>query len=277
MNDYNTIFERFWSAYIKQNPLALRISDLFKAEGEQVAHDHIALRTFNLPKVSVDKVAQILINAGYEPKNDYVFEQKHLQAKHFEHKTVPHAPKVFISELEVEKFSPFLQEVAHKAVESIPDTLVASGEFVFGERLWGTPSFETYNELREESEYAAWLYVHGYRANHFAIHINSFSRYDDIRKVNNFVKENGYMMNIVNELETYGSADELLEQSSTKAEIVKIDFLEGTFEVPACFYEFTQRYPQANGELYGGFIAASADKIFQSTDFYVLKSSDGMQ
>jgi hypothetical protein len=36
--------------------------------------------------------------------------------------------------------------------------------------------------------------------------------------------------------------------------------------VPACYYEFARRYPIANGELYQGFIAASADKIFESTN-----------
>ncbi|MGL4837356.1 MAG: DUF1338 domain-containing protein, partial [Shewanella sp.] len=35
---------------------------------------------------------------------------------------------------------------------------------------------------------------------------------------------------------------------------------------PSCFYEFALRYPKANGELYTGFVAASADKIFESTN-----------
>ena len=275
MEKINKIFDRFWVDYTEQNPLALKISELFKAEGENVVHDHIALRTFNTPEVNLAKVAEIFINVGYEFKGDYVFEQKKLLGKHLEHKTEKTAPKVFISELETEKFSPFLQSVVADIVGQIPQELIENNEFVFGGRLWAQPSFEVYNKLREESEYAAWLYVHGYRANHFAIYINALAKYNDIRKVNEFVKSNGYLMNIVNGLETYGTAEELLEQSSTKAEIVDVDFLEGKHSVPACFYEFTQRYPNKNGDLYGGFIAASADKIFQSTDFYSAKG-DGM-
>jgi hypothetical protein len=43
-----------------------------------------------------------------------------------------------------------------------------------------------------------------------------------------------------------------------------INFNEEAKEIPS--YEFALRYPMENGELYQGFIAASADKIFESTD-----------
>ena len=68
--------------------------------------------------------------------------------------------------------------------------------------------------------------------------------------------------------EIKGTPEQLLEQSSIKSEIVAVDFKEGSFEVPGCYYEFARRYPDADGKLYSGFIAKSADKIFESTDFY---------
>ena len=61
---------------------------------------------------------------------------------------------------------------------------------------------------------------------------------------------------------------DLLEQSSIKAGMVSFKFIEGQFEIPGCYYEFARRYPDADGKLYSGFVAKSADKIFQSTDFY---------
>jgi hypothetical protein len=66
--------------------------------------------------------------------------------------------------------------------------------------------------------------------------------------------------------EVKGTPAECLEQSSTLAGKVKVDFIEGTFEVPACYYEFARRYKDKHGHLYTGFIAKSADKIFESTD-----------
>ena len=50
------------------------------------------------------------------------------------------------------------------------------------------------------------------------------------------------------------------------ADLYTIDFEEGALEIPSCYYEFALRYPMQNGELYQGFIASSADKIFESTD-----------
>ena len=67
--------------------------------------------------------------------------------------------------------------------------------------------------------------------------------------------------------EIKGTPEKLLQQSSTLAEIIPMEFVEGTFEVPACFYEFAIRYPDANGKLFSGFIAANANKIFDSTNF----------
>ncbi|MGL4896671.1 MAG: DUF1338 domain-containing protein, partial [Shewanella sp.] len=58
----------------------------------------------------------------------------------------------------------------------------------------------------------------------------------------------------------------LLEQSSTMADTIAVEFSDGVLEIPSCFYEFALRYPKANGELYTGFVAASADKIFESTN-----------
>jgi hypothetical protein len=52
------------------------------------------------------------------------------------------------------------------------------------------------------------------------------------------------------------------------ADIVTVDFIEGQYEIPSCYYEFAQRYPDTDGKLYGGFNAKSADKIFESTNFY---------
>ncbi len=60
--------------------------------------------------------------------------------------------------------------------------------------------------------------------------------------------------------------DELLEQSSTMANTVTVELSDGPLEVPGCYYEFARRYPDADGVLYEGFIAASADRIFESTN-----------
>jgi len=264
---YLDIFDRFWQTYATENPSAKRIFDLFAATGETVVHDHIALRTFDDPRVNIDVITRLFRDQGYEPRGEYRFEAKKILGRHFEHVSDPDAPKVFVSELLTSQFSPFLQGQVAAALGSLGAGAYDDPELVFRGSLWGTMPFDTYNRLREESEYAAWLLVYGYRVNHFAIKVNDLKNFSSLQEVNAFVKGHGYLMNAVGG-EIYGSPKELLEQSSTKAEIIPVEFSDGVFEIPSCFYEFTLRYPDADGRLYSGFIAANADKIFESTDFY---------
>ena len=53
---------------------------------------------------------------------------------------------------------------------------------------------------------------------------------------------------------------------SKNASSVEVKFTEGVYNIPGCYYEFAKRYPDSSGQLYQGFVAASADKIFESTD-----------
>ncbi len=261
------LFAKLWDIYTTQNPSVQKVYDLFVNEGETVENDHIAFRTYDDPRVNVDVLAKPFLAAGYEEKGDYQFEAKKLYAKHFEHKTDKKAPRVFISQLKTAEFSDFLQKTVKQIVDKIPEDLLKSDELIFSGNTWETPSYEIYQQLREESEYAAWLYVYGFCANHFTVSINYLEKLNSVQKVNQFLKDNGYLINDSGG-EIKGTPEELLEQSSIKSEIVAVDFEEGAFEVPGCYYEFARRYPDKDGKLYSGFIAKSADKIFESTDYY---------
>jgi hypothetical protein len=261
------IFDRLWLDYTSRNPEVKRIYDLFKAEGEEVVNDHIAFRTFNDSRVNIDVFSKPFLDAGYEYKGEYEFKQKHLYARHFEFKAFRQAPRVFISQLILEDFSPFLQETIKNVIDCIQEDQLIPENLIFSEIPWGLPSYEVYQKLREESEYAAWVYAHGYRANHFTVSINHLNKFETIQKVNQFLKDNGFLLND-SDGEIKGSPEELLQQASTKSGIIDAEFKEGIYRVPSCYYEFAQRYRDEKGNLYLGFIAKSADKIFESTDFY---------
>jgi len=261
------ILERLWSDYSSRNPSVAKIFNLFAGEGETVVNDHIAFRTVDNAPVSIEVLASQFIKNGYVPKGEYEFKDKHLFARHFELPGDPHAPRVFISQLILSECSPFIKNLFHDLFEHVDLKSFSSNELIFSGSIFSSPSFEVYSKLREESEYAAWFYVFGFRANHFTVSINSLSRYNDIYKVNELLKKNGFILNSSGG-EVKGTPEELLQQSSTMADIVKIKFMEGEFDVPSCYYEFAQRFPSADGQLYSGFIAKSADKIFESTNFY---------
>jgi hypothetical protein len=265
--NYQEIFNRLWDDYIRQNPHAKKVYDLLIAEGEEVLNDHIAFRTFNDSRINVDVLARVFIKNGYEEKGTYTFETKHLFAKHYEHKTDKSAPRVFISELILEDFSIELQNIIKKAIDLLPVDNLTSDELIYSGNLWGTPSHKLFESLRKESEYAAWVYIFGFCANHFTVNINKLIKYDTVEKVNSFLKINGFLIND-SDGEIKGTPEELLEQSSIKSGLIKVNFIEGEYEIPSCYYEFAKRYSDSNGDFYSGFIAKSADKIFESTDFY---------
>ena len=260
------IFERLWIQYSCDNPSAGEIYDLFQKSGERVVNDHVAFRTFDDPRVNVEVLAKPFLEAGYRPEGEYKFTEKHLRARHYELPGEPEAPRVFISELILSEFSDELQKTIRGELDRLSADLFGKPDFILEGPIFSPVSYQTYKKLREESEYAAWLYVFGYRANHFTVSINHLEKFDSIQSVNAFLKENGYTLNSSGG-EVKGSPGQLLEQSSTLADRVKVEFSEGVYEIPSCYYEFARRYKDRDGHLFSGFIAGSADKIFESTDF----------
>ncbi|MFZ4462661.1 MAG: DUF1338 domain-containing protein [Bacteroidales bacterium] len=262
MTNLESIFDQLWNDYVSQNPSVLQIHDLFVQHGETVHNDHIAFRTFDDARIGIDVLAKPFLSEGYVYKGDYHFEEKHLYAKHFEREG---SPRVFISELKTADFSPFLQQKVKELVDAIPVELIHSEQLIASGSVWGQISFELYETLRSESEYAAWLAVNGFRANHFTVSVNHLKNFSSLEQVNDLIKANGFRMNDSGG-EIKGTPAELLEQSSTRASVLRVQFTDGEFEIPGCYYEFALRYPDQDRKLYSGFIAKSADKIFESTD-----------
>ncbi len=252
-----------WADYIIMNPQAEKIYQLFSQNGENVMNDHIALRTFNHPKLGIKSFSNVFEKLGYKYAGEYFFKEKRLYAQHFEHPEST-LPKIFISELELEKVSSFVQETIKNCVDQMPDATVHDENFCFSGRHWNS-TYSTYLKLAEESEYASWVYAFGFRPNHFTVSMNHLKHYKDLAKLNDFLKANLIKLNTSGG-EIKGTPAELLEQSSTMAGEVQCQFADGVYAIPACYYEFAKRYSLPNGQLYQGFIAKSADKIFESTN-----------
>lgn len=259
------VLDNLWDQYVESNPHVQEIYDLFVSKGEKPINDHIALRTLDDPRVDNNALAKAFTKQGYKLGGHYDFEVKKLKAIHLEPED-PNQPKVFISQLLIEEFSPFLQKTMKACVEAIPskllndvDALLTSGA------TWSYRSYNTYQKLLEESEYAAWFYAFGYRANHFTMFINQLKNFNDVTEVNEFLKDHGVKLNTSGG-EVKGTPADHLEQSSTLSGTIDVKFIEGTKTIPCCYFEFAKRYADENGKLYQGFVAKSADKIFESTN-----------
>lgn len=258
----STLFDRLWQQYLAVTPSAEKIHKLL-GEGQPLVNDHIALRTFRHAKVGLERLAAPFLALGYRQGGEYHFMAKKLYARHYEHPH-PQAPKVFISELCIDQCSTALQQQVAALLEQIREQDVANEAFVYSGRHWSV-SYATYQQLLAESEYAAWLSAWGYRANHFTVLVNALAPGTTLQRVNERLKQAGFRLNSSGG-EIKGSVADKLEQSSTMADQIAVAFSDREQVIPSCFYEFARRYPMTDGQLYRGFVAASADKIFESTD-----------
>ncbi|MFT2091912.1 DUF1338 domain-containing protein [Paraglaciecola sp. 2405UD69-4] len=264
------LFSKLWESYVAITPSAYKIHKLLEEyetqatqQASALVNDHIALRTFNADKVSLDKLAKHFLDLGYTEQGQYEFKQKKLTAKHFEHPDTTQ-PKVFISELLIEEMPQDVQGIIHNMLDKVADDAWQKDDFLYSGRHWQV-SLEDYETLVAHSEYAAWMSVWGYCANHFTVSLNHMQSIQELSDANSKLKQAGFVLNTAGG-EIKGGPEVLLAQSSTMADKIKVAFSDGEKLVPSCFYEFAQRYPMGNGKLYQGFVAASADKIFESTN-----------
>lgn len=262
--ELHDLLERLWHDYTRVNPQAERIHGLIAARGDRIVNDHIAFRTFEHPKLGIDASARVFEALGYSARDEYDFPEKRLHARHYEAGD-PALPKVFISELKLGELSRGLRDIVGSLMRQVdPGTLPAEAT-VLGGTPWNPIMYDTYERLRRESEYAAWVAAFGFRANHFTISVNALESFASLAELNAFLKDNGFVLNDAGG-EIKGSPADYLEQSSTLAAPYPMRFADGTAEIPGCYYEFAYRHPLPDGRLFPGFVARSADRLFESTN-----------
>ncbi|HUS64443.1 MAG TPA: DUF1338 domain-containing protein [Kofleriaceae bacterium] len=257
------LFDRLWADYAAITPQAARIHALLRGRGETVRNDHIALRAFDLPGVDIDALDRAFVAGGYRAADSYEFPDKHLHAYHYEH-AEPGRPKLFISALDVGALSEEAAAIVRGLVAQLPPGASASPWFAVSGRRWQV-DFAAVERLRAESEYAAWLAVFGFRANHFTVDVNALTTFASLEELDRFLQDNGFRMNESGGL-IKGTPAQLLEQSSTLADEVEVELADGPHRLPSCYYEFARRYPGPDGRLFQGFVPTSATRIFESTD-----------
>lgn len=245
-----------------------------------IGFDHLAFRTFGVEGLGIASVAQLFTDFGYTRRDAFDFPAKKLRAYWYSPPD-PDLPRIFISELKVEELSPEAQLVVRK-YSGGPGAAALLGKYgamssLLGVQPWCTPSLEDWELLSKESEYAAWVLVHGYALNHTTIAVHRLEEHEGgLATLNAFLQEQGFVLNDSGGV-TKASPDGLLLQSSTVADRVSYCFRGGeTRLVPGAYIEFAERrvLPQFAGLQPGefgeqqrrdGFETASAERIFEST------------
>ena len=251
---------KMWKDYSELNPHIIKVLQLIKnKEPNKIINDHIDLRTFNHKKINRHILSKYFVENGYKPIEDLFFTKKKLKATYYIHSD-PSLPRIFISELLLENFSDSLQQIINKKIEEIDNELISNPIFLSSGIPWNPIDFETYKNIQKESDYASWVLAMGYIANHFTVSVTDCSYFKNLNQLNNYLKENGFEINSSGG-EIKGSEKQGLEQSSIMSKEILVDFSDGSYNVPGCYYEFAYRYNNFNG-----FITQSANHIFESTN-----------
>jgi hypothetical protein len=257
------LLDVLWRDYAASTPQAERIQELLTQHGEILCNDHVALRTYGAPGIGIDALARPFEALGWRPRERYRCHHDHLRACYWQHDDVT-LPKVLVSELVLGELSPEAQAVIGALVAQLPAGFGARGDLAWAGRPWRVTHAE-YLALLAESEYAAWVAAFGFRVNHFAVDVGSLSTFPDLEALDAFLIEHGETLDDSGGT-IKGSRANRFEQSSTRADSIAVAFADTTARIPSCSYEFARRYPLPSGELFHGFVQASTDEIFESTD-----------
>ncbi|MFT6745781.1 MAG: hypothetical protein ACJAZ2_000115 [Glaciecola sp.] len=256
-------FEQLWNNYQQVTPTAELVRNSLHLDDYEYFNDHVAFRSLNLKGYGIDYLIEPFIKEGYKTCETYHFEEKKLNAIHLENIKNPLLPKVFISEIILEEFSKELQQTLLNSFKSINFKTVTDKVLTNG-RTWKF-DYQSYLKLSQESEYAAWIYAHGYRVNHFTIRVNSLNN-TSIDQLCTQLSNGNIALNKSGGI-IKGSDKIGLKQASTIADKVTItcDTTKKTHEIPSCYVEFAERF-NINGKQFNGFITKSANHIFESTN-----------
>lgn len=275
------------SRYTQQVPDVERVLRMLEDKGlvsdrSAVENDHIAFRTLGVPNLGIKSFEKIFLHCGYEKRDPYSFAAKKLDAYWYS-PPKDHYPRIFISELRVDDLSreaasiikSYTDSVAVDPVDSLDlDDGKAVTEFLH-RPLWQTPTWSDYQQLLEESEYAAWVIYNRYYLNHFTIAVHNLpSPYNSIPKFNELLHQAHISLNNSGG-EIKISPDELLWQSSSVAALVDATFADGDVHpIAGSYVEFAERKVKPEFRAIQnperchrreGFEASNADKIFEST------------
>ncbi len=289
------LFDRLWEKFRSRVSYVNNYEKLVQASGASFFNDHIALRTFcsQNPLAGISSISRIFEALGYRGEDCYNFEDKHLSAIYFQHPQ-PSFPKVFISELRTWELKPSSKHIIHGALkthrtnlpesfltdlhhletksESSRASLLEEAVEFFHELPWHLPEKSDLLELNLDSQYAAWVLVHGYNVNHFTSLINSHKvpALDDIEKTTEALLKAGVPM----KKEIEGARGSKLRQTATEAVLIDVPVLENgkltSMPWTYAYFELAQRdtyKDPVTGKVqrYEGFLGQQATNLFDMT------------
>jgi len=289
-----TLFDKLWEQYRQRVSYVNVYENIVAQHGASFVNDHVAFRTIQTqsPNMGIASIGRIFEALGYRAKECYQFEDKHLNAIYFQHPE-PLFPKIFVSEIRVYELSEknrnrILKSVStHKSlltdellhsIHSLHTTRSTGLDNLLERALnciqvvpWALPTLEDVQAVNEESQYAAWVLVHGNNVNHFTALINSHQveTLNDIEKTTRALATAGVPMKHSIE----GERGSKLRQTATEAVTIEVPLMQQGKIINSpwtyAYFELAQRdtFIGEGGHpyRYEGFMSHQATNLFEMT------------
>jgi len=291
------LFDQLWTRYRERVSYVRDYEEIIAKHGAKFVNDHIAFRTLATqdPLTGIASISRVFEALGYAAAGFYQFPDKHLSAIHYQHAN-PEFPKLFISELRVWELSTKTRAViasmlnSHRppiplhvlsdlfqlqkadASAAIDDVLFEQVNEEFSTRPWVVPNRPDLEAVNAESQYAAWVMVHGYDVNHFTSLINSHDAepLDDIEKTAEALRAAGVPM----KEQIEGERGSKLRQTATAAVEMDVPVMvqgeETTTPWSYAYFELAERgeitHPETGqSRRFEGFLGPQATQLFEMT------------
>jgi hypothetical protein len=251
------LLDLLWRDYVAAAPQAEEIHAILTGRGEILCNDHVALRTFAVPGIGGEALARPFAALGWRAGERYDFLGG-LQACAWQHDD-PTLPRVLISELAIDRLSPPARAAIRALVDQLPEGFGERDDLAWAGRPWRV-AYGDYRALRAESAYAAWVAAFGFLVNHFTIDAGALSTFPDLAALGAFLVEHGFALDDPGAT-IRGSRGERIDRAATRPDPIAVEFADAVARVPSCHCELVRRYPSPSGELFAGFVAASAGGV----------------
>lgn len=286
------LFDRLWDGYRARVSYVRDYERLITGSRATFVNDHIAFRTLasQQPTTGIISLSRIFEALGYVAAGCYQFPDKHLSSTHFQHPN-GQFPKIFISELRTWELSETAQTIlartlrSHRAplsdaalVRLLQVSAITHAELLdtvlkqFQELPWDVPEQSDVEAINAESQFGAWVLVHGYNVNHFTALINSQGTPDlaDLELTIEALKK----INVPMKNEIEGARGSKLRQSATEAVTIDVTVRrQGQLSAMPwtyAYFELAERGEITDGETgrsgrFEGFLGPQATNLFEMT------------
>ncbi|KAL0800051.1 hypothetical protein Bca101_055226 [Brassica carinata] len=247
------VFENILMTYLRKNPIAKTIWELVQSvDNEKVCYDHFTFQTFKVEGYGIESLSSFFMDYGYKAEGGLDFPTKKLRVLTFSPPDIyvpddGHGlgngplPRLVIAELLVDELTPESQEIIRKYLKPNGGKQAVLSS-TLGSLIWEKPTSTDFQQLAKESEFAAWVLIHGYMMNHLAFSVHRLKhQFSDIKCIKEYLEEKGFELNNDGGILKV-SQDGLLLQVSSISEKITVEFADGVTEtIPASYIEFTQR------------------------------------